>query len=208
MESNQAAEHLQAIRMLMERSAVYRRALAPIMVYCGVVGIMGGLIGGLMPVVSAREFVLFWAAIAAVALAGSFWLIRRQAVKDSEPFWSPPTRRVAQAILPPFAIAAFLCGLIVYFNANFQVGLWLVPVWCCLYGCAMHAAGFFLLRGIRLFGWLFIILGFLWVLGIIGGLGFVTQAQLPHQAMGGAFGGLHLAYGIYLYFTEPRGKAS
>jgi hypothetical protein len=26
--------------------------------------------------------------------------------------------------------------------------------------------------------------------------------------MGGIFGGLHLAYGIYLYFTEPRKNAT
>jgi hypothetical protein len=25
-----------------------------------------------------------------------------------------------------------------------------------------------------------------------------------HWVMGGVFGGLHLAYGIYLYFTEQR----
>ena len=29
-----------------------------------------------------------------------------------------------------------------------------------------------------------------------------------HWLMGGIFGGLHLACGIYLYFTEKRGKAS
>ena len=36
MESNWAAEHLQVIRTLMERSAIYRRALAPIMLGTGV----------------------------------------------------------------------------------------------------------------------------------------------------------------------------
>mgnify|MGYP007027450698 CR=1 FL=1 len=35
----------------------------------------------------------FWAGLAAFALAGSFLLVRRQALKESEPFWSPPTRR-------------------------------------------------------------------------------------------------------------------
>ena len=34
-------------------------------------------------------------------LAGSLVLVRRQALKESEPFWSPPTRRVTQAMLPP-----------------------------------------------------------------------------------------------------------
>ena len=35
METNWAAEQLQTIRTLMERSAVYRRALAPIMLFAG-----------------------------------------------------------------------------------------------------------------------------------------------------------------------------
>jgi hypothetical protein len=30
----------------------------------------------------------------------------------------------------------------------------------------------------------------------------------PHLLMGGIFGGLHLAYGIYLYFTEPKTPAA
>jgi len=38
MQSNAAVEHLQVIRTLMERSALYRRALAPMMLLAGVVG--------------------------------------------------------------------------------------------------------------------------------------------------------------------------
>ena len=38
METNWAAEHLQVIRTLMERSALYRRALAPVMLVSGVLG--------------------------------------------------------------------------------------------------------------------------------------------------------------------------
>jgi hypothetical protein len=40
MESNWAAEQLQTIRTLMERSAVYRRALAPIMLFAGLTGLV------------------------------------------------------------------------------------------------------------------------------------------------------------------------
>ena len=38
MDNHWAAEHLQTIRTLMERSALYRRALAPIMTFAGAVG--------------------------------------------------------------------------------------------------------------------------------------------------------------------------
>src|SRR5688572_28999792 len=107
MESNWATEHLQVIRTLMERSAVYRRALAPIMTFSGVVGIVAGVVGWVVKIDSDRGFVLFWSGVAAVALVGSLLLVRRQALKDAEPFWSPPTRRVAQAMLPPFTIGMF-----------------------------------------------------------------------------------------------------
>src|ERR1041385_7537522 len=100
MEQDWAAEHLQVIRTLMERSALYRRALAPIMTFVGFVGIAAAVIGQLGTIVSVRAFIVFWGAVSIVALTGTFLLVRRQALKEAEPLWSPPTRRVAQALLP------------------------------------------------------------------------------------------------------------
>jgi len=91
METNWAAEHIQVIRTLMERSAVYRRALAPIMTYNGAVGSAAAVLGCLLKIESPRAFILYWAAVGGVAVAGSFLLVRRQALRESEPFWSPPT---------------------------------------------------------------------------------------------------------------------
>src|SRR5947207_1292822 len=100
MESNWAAEHLQVIRTLMERSAVYRRALAPIMTFNGLLGVAAGIIGSTVGIDSPKGFIGYWAGVGLSALAGSFVLVRRQALRESEPFWSPPTRRIAQALLP------------------------------------------------------------------------------------------------------------
>ena len=104
METNWAAEHLQTIRTLMERSAVYRRALAPIMTCAGVLGITGGIVGRTLKIQAAEQFVMFWGGVAVAAVVAAFLLVRRQALKDAEPFWSPPTRRVAQGLLPPLFI--------------------------------------------------------------------------------------------------------
>ena len=52
MESNWAAEHLQVIRTLMERASLYRRALAPIMIYNGLLGISAGALGWVFKIVS------------------------------------------------------------------------------------------------------------------------------------------------------------
>lgn len=199
MESNWAAEHLQVIRTLMERSAVYRRALAPVMIYNGAMGLLGGIASAAFGIEAPRGFVGYWAGVGLLALAGSFLLVRRQALKDSEPFWSPPTRRVAQALLPPFFVGSFAGFLLLTRPAGSFLEVPDLPgLWMVLYGCALAAAGFFMQRGIKVLGWLF----------ILAGCGLMAVERQPlsaaHWAMGGVFGGLHLAYGVYLYFTEPR----
>ena len=92
MEPNWAAEHLQVIRTLMERSAVYRRALAPIMTFIGIIGIVAGIGGWLLKPGSNQSFIIFWAIVAAIAMVGSYLLVRRQALRAAEPFWTPPTQ--------------------------------------------------------------------------------------------------------------------
>jgi hypothetical protein len=203
MESNWATEHLQTIRTLMERAAVYRRALAPIMTFVGALGAAAALAGWRFMDDSPRGFILFWEGVAILALIGAFLLVRRQALKDAEPFWSPPSRRVAQGLFPPLFI-----GMAVGLRAAFYptldlvVPLGLPAFWMLLYGCALNAAGFFMPCGIKWLGWLFIIAGLVDIKAkkLFGPLTFGGE----HLVMGCVFGGLHLAYGIYLYFTERR----
>jgi hypothetical protein len=203
MNSNWATEHLQAIRTLMERSAIYRRALAPISIFVGVTGIVAAVAAWQLKIDSSRAFAIFWMGVSLFALVGAFLLVRRQALKESEVFWSPPTRRVAQAMTPALFIG-MVTGLVVIGwipGPDFLIQTVLVVTWSVMYGCALHSAGFFMPRGIRLFGWLFI-LGGCGLLGCLLG-GVAVDRISPHLMMGVLFGGLHLAYGIYLYFTEP-----
>ena len=209
MELNWAAEHLQVIRTLMERSALYRRALAPIMIFNGVVGLAAAALGWALKVGSPHAFILLWAGVSVVAMTGSFLLVRRQALKESEPFWSPPTRRVIQAFLPPLA-AGLMIGAVVWAKAgsarenlsDLSGMVWLPLIWVVLYGCAFHAAGFFMPRGMKIFGWAFVVGGC--VLFAVGVPAWARPLDYAHGIMGFFFGGLHLAYGVYLYFTERR----
>jgi len=209
METNQAAENLQVIRTLMERSALYRRALAPVMIFCGVLGSAAAAIGLMLKIQHPRSFILFWDAVAGLALAGSFLLVRRQALKDSEPFWSPPTRRIGSALLPPLT-AGFALSLTVLtkFAPNDDpdiVALFWVPLaWVVLYGCALCAAGFFTSRGIKLFGWGLIVAACVLFTAVNPNSFDRFPVQYSHGVMAIFFGALHLAYGIYLYFTEQR----
>jgi hypothetical protein len=202
MQTDWASENLQIIRTLMERSAVYRRALAPLTVSIGVTGLVAAVVGHLMDLETPRAFVAFWLTVSVVCLIESLLLVRRQALKDAEPFWSSPTRRVAQALAPPL-FSGLVAGLpFLTIATDNLLPIWLlVPGWMVLYGCALHSAGFFMPRGIKLFGWAFIIGGCALALVILNMPGRLLIDR-ANWAMGICFGGAHLAYGIYLYFTE------
>jgi hypothetical protein len=203
MRPDWAEENLQTIRTLMERSALYRRALAPIMIFAGVLGLSAAIVGLLFHLDSIRAFGALWLCAAAIVVAGAFFTARRQALKDKEDFWSPPTRRVGQALLPPLFAGMFL-GLIFAFAVGLANPVILTFIWLLFYGCALHSAGFFMSRGIKLFGGIFIGLS----CAAFGGLVFILPQNIEisaHWLMGFFFGVLHLAYGAYLYLTE-KGK--
>ncbi len=203
MNPNLAEENLQTIRTLMERSALYRRALAPIMLAAGAVGVAGAAVTLLLHVELPREFAGIWFALAIVVLAASLLLARRQAMKLQEPFWSPPTRRVAHALVPPLLSGLFISAVLGWLSSEAALDFFLVVLWLLFYGCALHAAGAFMTGGIRCFGWLFIIGAMVLVLLMLA-----TRAScrpdIASLVMGFFFGLLHLAYGVYLYFTEKK----
>lgn len=203
MNPNWAEENLQTIRTLMERSAVYRRALAPIMLFAGLLGTVASGIGLHFQVESPRAFVGLWFATAGAAVVAALLLTRRQAIKDQEPFWSPPTRRVGLALLPPL-----LCGLsagaaLAVPDANFVMDFAMVATWMLFYGCALNSAGFFMTRGIRWLGWIFIVSAIVLVITALAANA-SARPQAGNLIMGFFFGVLHLAYGAYLYLTEKR----
>lgn len=202
-----ASQNIQVIRNLMERSALYRRALAPVSLAVGALGLSAGAAGWWADIDSARGFASLWTLIAATAFGLAFFIMRRQAIQAAEPFWSPPARRVAQAMLP--AMFGGLVAAVVIGQPGWREPLhawWLPGTWMLLFGAATHAAGFFMPRGIKLFAWTFAVLGAACILYVnarahAAGMPALRQA---HLLMGAVFGGLHLLYGIYLALTEPR----
>jgi hypothetical protein len=205
MNSDWAAKHLQVIRTLMERATLYRQTLAPIMLRLGGLGVIASLLGWKQNWADHRIVVSYWMGVGLVGVGWTYGLARRQALIADEPFWSPPTRRVTQAMLPSL-VAGTLTGfwmLSLPAKLASPASWWLPAGWMVFYGCAMHAAGFFMPRGMKLFGWLFIGCGCLTALGL-------TLCPQPpplrwvHAIMGVSFGGLHLAYGLYLKWTENK----
>jgi hypothetical protein len=161
-------------------------------------------VGWFTHIESKQGFAVFWLTVSLAAISGAYIVARRQALRDREVFWSLPTRRVTQALLPALSAGAFSSTLLI-FGARVDPGAawWLLPLWMTFYGCAIHASGFFMPRGIKLFGWVFIGAGCV-MAAILASCSEVPPLRFGHVVMGVLFGGLHLAYGIYLYFTEHR----
>ncbi len=193
----------------MERTAIYRRALAPMMLAAGVLGVVAAAVGWSVPLDGAWGFFALWIGTAVVVVGISSALIRREAIGAAEPFWTPPTRRVAQAVLP--VVVAGGAVTVLFLRSGSGDGRWIAitvpPVWMLCHGLGLHAAGFFMPRGIRWLGWAFVLLGGILVL---------TGPALPtdlasirgaHLVMGATFGLGHLAYGLYLRATEKGSPA-
>jgi len=205
METNWASDHLHTIRTLMERSALYRRALAPVMMVSGCIGLAAAVVSRFVSIQTNRAFSLFWLAVSLVAMAAALLLVRRQALKESEPFWSLPTKRVTQALLPAFFVG-FSAGVFHAFRDP-PTGAWLLALgWIVIYGCALHAAGFFMRNRMKLFGWIFII-GGCGLLFVSSHWPVLRTTEAAHYVMGVFFGALHLACGVYLYSAEKQRTA-
>lgn len=203
MKPNWAEDNLQTIRILMERSALYRRALAPIMLFAGTLGVIAAAIGLCLQIESSPAFSSLWFGTACLAIVGAFLLTRRQALKDKEALWSPPTRRVGQALLPPLLSGLFLGVLLTLLDAAWAANFAMSLIWVLFYGCALHSAGFFMNRGIRWFGWIFIT-GAIVLMILMRLANWSLRPNSAHLIMGGFFGVLHLVYGAYLYLTEKK----
>ena len=202
MEPNDAAENLQVIRTLMERSAVYRRALAPVMLTVGIIGAVAAPLGVQFGDSATSAFVFYWSGVCAVAVAVALSIVRRQAIKSNEPFWSAPTRRVATAMFPALFAGATVGHAIGFFIPHISATL-LIPFWLLFYGSALHAAGMFISAGTRRLGWVFIAAGIAVIIFLFNARG---PDRAPHAMMGLTFGGLHLAAAAYLFLTERRAK--
>lgn len=198
-------EHLAVIRTLMERVQVYRRALAAVSLFVGSMGVGGAIVGSVAGWSSGRSFLSLWFIVAVLTGAGALALIRIQAIRSHEPVFSPATRRVLRAGAP--AVFSGLVATIVLWVGTGglileeQAARVAPIIWTTVYGLGLNAAGFFMQRGIRWLGWLFVLCGwglaFLWVCGI-------RYPNNPNTLMAVIFGGIHLVYALYLHLTRSE----
>jgi hypothetical protein len=200
MSTQWAEENLNTIRTLMERASIYRRALTPVAIAVGVLGMAAaGLAEGMGWAVQ-NNFAGYWLGVGVVTVLAALLLVRRQALQADEEFWSPPTRRVAQ-VMAPLLLAGMGFGVLEILNTGGCDSIRLIALWMVLYGGALHAAGFFMQRGLKLVGWIFVISGSICLyLHTMGDVKWLGESN-ANWVMGWAFGANHLAYGLYLKLT-------
>jgi len=200
MDSNWASENLQVIRTLMERAAIYRRALAPTSLVTGTIGTLAAIAGWALNIDSPAGFYAYWLGVSLATISTALVIVRKQSLRAVEPFWSPPARRVVQAMFPPLTAGLALTLAFARQWGGQKIAVWwLIAIWLLLYGCALNAAGFFMPRGIKLFGLVFMLAGGVLLVTLLGQ---EPNFMFTHVVMGATFGGLHLAYGAYLHCTE------
>ena len=202
-----AENNLKTIRCLMEQASVYRRAMAPLAFIVGIFGITAAGIAEAIDWVGPAYFAGYWIGVAVFSISAALLLIRIQALKSNEAFWSPPTRRVVSAMLP-LLLAGLGLGILEIVNKpSARTSVILASHWMILYGGALHAAGFFMQRGIKLLGWTYIILGFFClILNELNVIPYIKEDN-AHWLMAFAFGIINLAYGFYLKLTEESLEA-
>lgn len=114
----------------------------------------------------------------------------RKAAGRGEPFWNIALRRLLENMAVPLAaggLAILAC------ISSGLIGM-LAPLTLIFYGLALHSAGNFTYRELRLLGIIQVILGLL-------AMWFVAYSLL-FWAVG--FGFMHIVYGIYIYWKYER----
>jgi hypothetical protein len=199
-----AEEHLRIIRSLMERATIYRAISAPGALVGGVVSVL--LLAVVLLVFRSGSRVPFfpvWLAVLAFTAAVNFFLLRREAHRRGDEFFSPGMRLALRAMLPALlggALCAFIEGEGGYtLNAS---------LWVLCYGISLLAASHFAPRSICWLGRAFFVAG----AGLLLGGAFVVnwwqgtdEITVAHVIMGGTFGLFHL---VYAACTWPRRASS
>ncbi|MBT6450400.1 MAG: hypothetical protein HOK62_06750, partial [Verrucomicrobiales bacterium] len=128
MSAQWAEENLNTIRTLMERVSVYRRALAPVAITVGLLGLAAAGLAEAMGWAGEGRFAGYWLGVAAVALLAVLLLVRRQAMRDKEEIMSPPMRRVVQA-LAPMLLSGLGLGVLEVLAREHRDSVRLIALW-------------------------------------------------------------------------------
>ena len=184
-----AAASLRYIRASMEAAAT--------LTVPGSAGIAMGFVGLLAAALTqAPALRPYWLEVwlgAAVMAAGSGGLVMaRQAALQGFTFFGAPVRKLLLC-LTPCLFAGLVLTLVLWHSGDLRdiPGTWLL-----IYGCALVAASAPTTRAVAVLGGLF---------GLLAIPAYLLPQSLQLITLGLGFGGLHLAFGIYIGFRAAHG---
>lgn len=202
--SKRSADHLVAMRTLMERAEVYRAVSAPASLFAGVLTVVVAL--GMVwyykrfPGLTPTMFLVIWIGVLLLVLVVSARILLRESRIQGEPLPSPRMWFAIAQILPAALAGAsitFWHWLMIYQIAP------LVFYWMVFYGLALLSMDEYAPTSMVVLGWSFLLAGLLtapvFYLGLERyGAGPVDGAY----AMACTFGLFHIVYAICVW---PRG---
>lgn len=181
--SGRAADNLRFIRQAMERSATFTSIPGAGGVAMGVVGLAASLAAATQP--SVDRWLLTWLAAALIAAVAGFVAMVRKARLAGAPLTGANARRFALGMAAPFVAGAAITYEL-WVVRSFTV---MAPAWLLLYGAGVLTGGIFSVPVVRLIGVCFMTLGIAAI---------VTPPAWANVWLAIGFGGLHVAFGIYI----------
>lgn len=178
-----AAENLRYIRAAMERSSTFTAVPGAGGVVMGVIGLVAAGIGATQP--TGDRWLATWVSAAAVAAVVGLAAMSHKARAAGLTLTGANARRFALGMAAPLVAGAAITYEL-WAVRNFTV---MAPSWLLLYGAGVLTGGMFSVPVVRAIGVCFMAAG----LGAI-----VTPHEWRNIWLAIGFGGLHVAFGMYI----------
>ncbi len=211
----QAAENLQVIRSLMERSTIYRAISAPTAFVGGITTLLFGFFGE--EVISSftqgtflapLTFFIVWGSVFAITVLTHLFQLYRDSTQNAEPIFSSRHWLAIRCMTPAMiigGITTLVFGLEPLQDPAHHMNEFLqttnTDLWIIFYGVALLSTQTFAPRSITLLGWLF------FVTGLAGLATLVFYPRNPINAnllMILTFGLFHLIYALVVWKTSKK----
>jgi len=179
--ASRALEDLRYIRETMANASAFTALSGWGLVVIGVTAVGTAILAASQH--SSRSWLAVWLAEAATAVAIGSVTTGWKARALQLPLVSGPVRKFALGFLPPMVVGSLLT---VAMNNPLMIGL-LPGVWLLLYGTAVVTGGAFSVRIVPVMGLCFL---------AAGTVALFAPATWGNWLLAGAFGGLHIAFGL------------
>ena len=136
------------------------------------------------------EVILLAVSVFVLALVTAVYLSNKNATERGEKLWNSTSRQLLADVTVPFLTS--VAAILILISHNL-IGL-LAPFCLLFYGLALHSAGKFTFKEIRILGLVQIVLGLF--------SAYFVEYGLVCWALG--FGVAHIIYGIYMHYKYER----